>query len=60
MSAQIKLGTDLLPMDGDVVLDMVNHIDKKVITLPSYNARPRKLPIYSNNALCVAQSCDIL
>ena len=47
-------------MDGDVFLDMVNHLDKKAITLPSYNARPRKLPIYSNNALCVAQSCDIL
>ena len=50
----------MLPMDGDIVVDMVDHLDKKVVTLPSYNARPRKLPVYCHNALVVAQSCYIL
>lgn len=41
-------------MNGDVILNMVNHFDKKTITLPSYNTRPRKLTIHCNHALCVA------
>ena len=47
-------------MDGDIVVDMVDHLDKKAVTLPSYNARPRKLPVYCHNALSVAQSRHIL
>ena len=47
-------------MDGDVVWDMVHHFNKKAITLPSYNARSRKLPIYRHNALRVAKPCHIL
>jgi hypothetical protein len=45
----------MLPMDGDIVVDMVDHLDKKVVTLPSYNVRPRKLPVYCHNALVVAR-----
>jgi hypothetical protein len=50
----------MLPVDGDIVVDMVDHLDKKAVTLPSNNARPRKLTIYCHNALAVAQSCYIL
>jgi hypothetical protein len=47
-------------MDGDVVLDMVNHFNEEAITLPSNNSRPWKLAVYSYNALGVAQPCHIL
>ena len=47
-------------MDGDIVLNMVSHFDKKTVSLPSYNARSWKLAIHCHNALCVAQSCHIL
>ena len=47
-------------MDGDIILDMVNHFNEKTVTLPCYNAWPRKLPIYCQNALCMAQSRHIL
>lgn len=50
----------ILPMDGDVVLNMVNHFDKKTITLPSNYAGPRKQTIHCDHALCVAQSRNIL
>lgn len=49
-----------LPMDGDVVLYMVNHFDNKTITLPCYDPRPRKLTIDSDHALCVTKSSYIL
>lgn len=49
-----------MPMDGDIILDMVNHFNEKTVTLPCYNAWPRKLPIYCQNALCMAQSRHIL
>ena len=47
-------------MNGDIILDMVNYFNKKTVTLPSYNSRPRKPPIHCYNALCVAQSCHVL
>ena len=41
-------------MNGDVVLNMVSHFDKKTVTLPSHNVWPRKLAIHCDHALCVA------
>ena len=47
-------------MDGDIVLDMVNHLNHHSISFPSNDVRSWKLPIHTHNALRVAQSCHIL
>lgn len=47
-------------MDGDVVVNMINHFYKEIIALPRYNPRSRKLSIYCYDALCMAQPCQIL
>ena len=49
-----------LPVNGDIVRNMVSHFDKKTVSLSGYNARSWKLPIHCHHALCVAQSCHIL
>jgi hypothetical protein len=60
ISSDLSNKKKMLPVDGDIVVDMVDHLDKKAVTLPSYNARPRKLSVYCHYALVVAQSCYIL
>lgn len=47
-------------MDGDVVVNMINHFYNEIIALPCYNPRSRKLSIYCYDALCMAQPCHIL
>ena len=47
-------------MNRDIVLDMVNHFNKKSVTLSSNNARPWELPIDCHHALGVAKACHIL
>jgi hypothetical protein len=47
-------------VDRDIRFNMVDHFNKKIVTLPRHNARPRVLSIYSNHALRVAQACYIL
>lgn len=49
-----------VPMDGNIVLDVVDHFDQKAITFSGYDARSWKLTIYCYNALCVTKSCHIL
>lgn len=46
-------------MDGDVVWNMIDHLNYDSVTLSSNNSRPRKLPINCHNGLCVAQSSNI-
>lgn len=46
-------------MDGNIVLNMINNFDKKPVTLPCYNTRPWKLPVYWYKGLGVAQASDI-
>ena len=50
----------VVPVKSDIVLNMVNHLDNKAITFPSYDPRPWKLTIDCNNALCLAQPCHVL
>lgn len=47
-------------MDRDIRFNMVDHVNKKIVTLPRHNPRPRELSIYSNYALRVAQARYIL
>lgn len=43
-----------IPVDGNVVLNMVNHFDKKSVPFSSHDSRSWKLPIYRHDALRVA------
>ena len=44
----------MLPVDGNVVRNMVSDFYLKTVTLVGYNPRTRKLPIDRNHALRVA------
>lgn len=50
----------MLPVNRDIVLDMVSHLNKKSVALPSNNARPWELPIDCYHVLGVAKPCHIL
>ena len=47
-------------MEGDIVLDMVNHFNQEPVTFPCNDTRPWELPVNGHNALCLAESCHIL
>ena len=47
-------------MQGDIVLDMVNHFDQDPVAFPCYDSRPRELPINAHNALCLAEPSNVL
>ena len=49
-----------IPVDGNIVWDMINDFNEQTIPLSSYNPRTGEFSIHSNNALAVAQSCHIL
>ena len=49
-----------VPVNRDIVLDMVNHFNKKTITLPSNDARPGKLAVDCYHAPGLAKACHIL
>lgn len=44
-----------VPVNGDIMLDMVNYFDEEAITLTSHNARPWELSISCHNALGMAK-----
>ena len=52
----LLFGWRSIPVDTDVILNMVNNFNQKIVSFPNCDQRPRKLPIYSNDALRVAQS----
>jgi hypothetical protein len=45
-----------IPMQGDIVLDMVNHFDQDPVVFPCYDLRP----INGHNALCLADPRNVL
>lgn len=47
-------------MEGDIVLDMVNHFDQEAVAFPCDDPRPRELPVNSDSAFCLAESGHIL
>lgn len=47
-------------MEGDIVLDMINHFNQKPVAFPCYDTRPRELPVNGHNALSLAESCNVL
>ena len=49
-----------IPVDRDIVWNMINDFNEQTIALSSYNPRTRKFPIHCHNALGVAQPCHIL
>lgn len=50
----------LLPVNRHVILSMVCNIDKNSISFLYVYCRPWKLPVYSDNWLCMTQSTYIL
>lgn len=46
--------TSIIPMDGDIVLDMVNHFNHEPVTFPCDDPRSGDLPVNCHNALCLA------
>lgn len=48
-----------IPVDGDVICDMVYNFNNNLITLPCNNWRTRELAIDSNHVLCLAQVCHL-
>ena len=48
-----------IPMDGDVVWNIIDHLNQKPISLSSNDARARELTIDCHDALGVAQPGDI-
>lgn len=46
--------TSIIPMDGDIVLDMVNHFNHEPVTFPCDDPRSGELPVNCHNALCLA------
>lgn len=49
-----------VPMEGEVVLNTIDHLDHKPVTFPCYDPRPRKLPVDSHNALCLTKPFHIM
>lgn len=47
-------------MNGNIVLNVVNHFHDDSVAFSCYDSRTRKLSIDGYNALCLAKSCDIL
>lgn len=47
-------------MNGNIVLNVVNHFNDDSVTFSCYDSRTRKLSIDSYNALCLTKSCNIL
>lgn len=41
-------------MEGDIVLDMVNHFDQEAVAFPCDDPRPREQPVNSDSAFCLA------
>lgn len=44
-----------IPMYGNVVCDMINHLNNDSITFPCHQRRPRKLSVDTDNAPRMAQ-----
>lgn len=49
----------IVPMDADVVWNMIDNLNNQSVSFSNNNSRPGKLPIDCHHALCVAQSRDI-
>lgn len=49
-----------IPMQANIVLNIVNHRNNNSITFSSYNFRPRKLAVDCHYALLVAQSREFV
>lgn len=50
----------IVPMDTDIIRDVINHLDDDTIAFSGDNPWPWKLAIDSHNALSVAQSGHVL
>lgn len=50
----------VLPMNGDVVGDMVHNLNHHSVAFSCHHARPREAPIDAKNALRAAQTRHIL
>lgn len=57
----VKLDGSVLdvPVDGDIVLDMVGNPDQHIIAFPRVKCWPWKFPIHSNDSFARAQLCAI-
>lgn len=49
-----------VPVDGDVVRNMVNYANEEAIAFPSDNPRAWELAVDRHDALRVAQTCHVL
>lgn len=47
-------------MNANIVLDMINHLNKNTVTLPGHDSRAWKLSINGYDALGMTQSRHIL
>lgn len=47
-------------MDGNVVLDIVDHLDDDAVSLPGDYFRPGELAVHRRDCPGVAQPCHIL
>lgn len=45
----------LVPVNRGVVGDMINHLDKDLVTFPRHQRRPRELLVHGQHAPRVAQ-----
>lgn len=52
-----KLKRFIIPVNGNIGRDMINHLDDYSITFSRHQSGSRELPIDAQNAFCVAQSC---
>ncbi|WVZ03879.1 hypothetical protein V8G54_024685 [Vigna mungo] len=48
-----------MPVYGDIVGNMIDHLNHNSVTFSCSNSRTRELPVHCNHALCVAQPRNI-
>lgn len=49
----------VLPVEGDVIVDVVVDLDDEAVAFPDDQLRPRELPVHRRDALSLAQPCHV-
>lgn len=49
-----------VPMQGYIVVDVIDDFDQEAVAFPGDDSRPRELPVNGHDGLCLAEPCDIL